>query len=162
MDALLNRIWYLSRCTIGEFFFNGAAVKVCYILEDVSRKDGVKVPNETCIPAGLKYKIGRVFSPKFGKIVPIIYTEIIGKGDSPDDYVIKDAFGNVWKCVEIHAGNTDVDTDACQLPGLEAYSMAQKVLRSRDACTIVYKLIFDALDAGEEINYTIVNKNIAA
>lgn len=164
MDALLKRIHFLTRCTIGEFFFDGSKVKVCFILEDVARVDGVKVPGVTCIPSGLKYKISRVYSPKFKMIVPVIYTDIIGKGDTPDDFVIKDDFGNVWKAVEIHAGNSDIDSDACQLPGMEMYPLAQRVLRSRDACTKLYKLIFDALDAGHEINYTIVNAplNLAA
>jgi|SRR6185295_1835293 len=158
MDALLNRIFLLSKCTIGEFFFDGHFI--CYMLEDMERADGVKIANVTCIPHGLKYFIGRALSPKFKKVVPVIYTHRIGSGTSPGDYEIRDAFGNVWKAVEIHPGNDDTNTDACQLPGLQKDVAAQRVLNSVKACEKLYPLIFDALDRGETINYTI--QHIAA
>lgn len=148
-------MWFLSESTIGELYFDG--VFQCYILEDVERAKGVKIPGQTAIPFGLNYKIGRVFSPKHKIVVPIIYTDLIGKGGNPGDYEIHDPTGLKWAAVEMHSGNKAVDTDACQLPGLGKDIYHQDVSQSKDACKNVYKTIFDVLDRNETINYLIIN-----
>lgn len=153
MEALLKRIWFLSECTIGELYLDNTFV--CYVLEDIERADGVKVAGETCIPSG-NYKIGKVFSPKHKKVCPVIYTEIVGSGDTPSDYIIKDVYNNVWSCVEMHSGNTAADSLACQILGLEKDIANQRVNKSRDACAVVYQKIFDGLQQGV-INYSIVD-----
>lgn len=158
MDALLKRIWFLGESTIGELFFDGKFC--CYILEDVERANGVKIPGTTCIPFGLSYKIDRAFSSKHKIVVPVIYTHLIGKGDSPGDYEICDTTGLKWSAVEMHSGNTAIDSIACQICGLQKNLETQWVGHSVRACEKVYKIIFDTLDSGEEINYLIVNATL--
>jgi hypothetical protein len=76
-----------------------------YTLEDVPRPYGVKIPGETCIPDGV-YKIELTWSPRFQKIMPLIYTE-------DDDSINKK--GITFTGVRVHGGNTHEDTEGCPI-----------------------------------------------
>ena len=117
MILILHRKWLSKDCTIGELSIGSSTERECYILEPPVREiPGVpvekwKVPGHTAVPKGT-YKIERRFSPKHGKIVP-------------------------WLCgipgfedVEIHSGNTAVDTEGCLLPGLYKDDDNTKVIES--------------------------------
>jgi hypothetical protein len=60
-EILLKRRWYNDRSTIGMLKFGDFW---CFTLEDRVRAPGVKMQNETAIPAGV-YKIIIDFSQRF-------------------------------------------------------------------------------------------------
>lgn len=126
-DFKLYRRWFSTKSTIGELMFidpSGAEHKICDILEDEARPDGVKIKGSTCIPAG-QYEMKLTMSARFGRILPIIY-------NSPDLTVRS---GEVkWEGIRIHPGNTDADTEGCLLPGQKGRDI---VLNSREGFTFV-------------------------
>lgn len=150
-------MWFTDLATIGEFFLQGGYLM--YMLEDKHREDGIKVPGLTCIPSGLDYKIGKVYSPGHKMIVPVIYTHMENGGKIPTDFDIRDPLGNKWEAVEIHVGNFPKDSDACQLPGYSKVITPGKeaVYQSRDACKLLYPRIFKLLETYPYIEYQIIN-----
>ncbi len=136
MELELKRTWPDSNCTIGELFIDGGQSRECYILEPPVREiEGVsvikwKVPGHTAVPRG-RYRIIRRFSPKHGKIVPWL-TGIPGFED-----------------VEIHSGNTAIDTKGCLLPGKEKRN--DVVFQSIAAFKSLDSNIAGAIDGGEEV-----------
>lgn len=95
------------RNVIGELFGNGEWL--CYTLEDEVRPDGVKVPGATALPAYDKYWVKPTWSPKFGRMMPLIYTE-------------RDLSINVkgvrFSGVRCHNGVHEGHTEGCVLTGL--------------------------------------------
>jgi len=96
MHVQIIRRWFTTVSTIGELFcgdFSG------FTLEDRVRAPGVKVPGETCIPAG-SYRFWIFDSPHFGR-------KVLRLLDVP-----------MFEDIEMHPGNTSTDTRGCILPGL--------------------------------------------
>jgi uncharacterized protein DUF5675 len=113
MEMLSQRRWYTPTSTISELFLGvthpavvevgstfstGPAVRECFILEDRVRAAGVKVQNETAIPAG-RYRVIVDWSNRFKKYAFHILNVPNFTG------------------IRIHSGNTDKDTDGCLLVG---------------------------------------------
>lgn len=122
MELLLNRAEYQPGRTFGEFDIDG--VPYCYTLEDAVRAPGVKVQNETAIPAG-RYRVRMTFSNRFKKVMP----ELMGVP--------------MFAGVRIHGGNTEADTEGCILVGMH---------RSRagiNTCAPACKHIYAAIAAAE-------------
>ncbi len=142
MILRLERKWLSKDCTIGELFINDLMHGECYILEPPVREiPGVpvekwKVPGHTAVPKGT-YKIERKFSPKHGKVVPWL-TNIPGFED-----------------VEIHSGNTAVDTKGCLLPGVYKDEDNTRVIDSVVAFVGLDAQLKAAEGRGEEIYITI-------
>lgn len=126
VEVLLKRKDYTLKRTIGDFFVNGE--RICYSLEDTVRKNAAgagKVPGRTAIPAG-RYKINFSWSNRFNKMT----FEVVG---------VTNFIGIRW-----HAGNTDLDTEGCQLPGtvkkedkVEGSKMALEALETAVFCAIM-------------------------
>jgi Steigviridae/Suoliviridae L,D-carboxypeptidase/transpeptidase len=119
MQLLSIRRWYTDSCTISELFLNmlltgldlssaseaatlsiGPAIRECFVLEDTVRAPGVKIQNETAIPAG-RYRMVVDWSNRFKKYAFHIL-------DVPN-----------YAGIRMHSGNTDKDTDGCLLVGDE-------------------------------------------
>jgi hypothetical protein len=101
MELTSIRKWYTSSSTISELFLGDInAQRECYVLEDTVRAPGVKIQNETAIPAG-RYRVIVDWSNRFRKFAFHIL-------DVPN-----------FSGIRIHSGNTDQDTDGCLLVGQE-------------------------------------------
>ncbi len=140
MELKLRRTWPDSDCTIGELFIDGSASRECYILEPPVREiedvpvEKWKVSGHTAVPRG-RYRVIRRFSPRHGEIVPWL-AGISGFED-----------------VEIHSGNTAIDTKGCLLPGMDKGDDA--VFRSVVAFKSLDAKIAGAIENGEEVFITI-------
>lgn len=119
----LYRTTFTRNSTIGELWTTepGKERMLAFVLEDVARPYGVKVPGKTCIWVG-KYKIKITYSNRFKRPLPIIYNQ--------EDLSVKSDKA-IWTGVRIHPGNTAEDTEGCLLPGL--VKMEDKVAQSRAA-----------------------------
>jgi hypothetical protein len=103
MELISTRRWYTSTSTISELFLNQdhctqPLERFCFVLEDMVRAPGVKVPGETAIPAG-RYRVIVDWSNRFRKYSFHIL-------DVPN-----------FDGIRIHSGNTDKDTEGCLLVG---------------------------------------------
>lgn len=128
MDTLIKvrRKWLTSESTIGEMFFDNSTEIICYTLEDRLRE--VKIPSETCIPAG-KYEVVFSYSNRFHKFLPLLLN-------------VPGFVG-----VRIHAGNTAKDTDGCILLG---FSKAENIVtNSRAAYSFFFAQIQGAMQNGK-------------
>ena len=96
MDILVHRFEYGDTYTISRMYIDD--VYECYVLEDKVRGPGIKVPNETAIPAGT-YKVIIDYSDHFKEDLPHLL-------DVP-----------MFEGIRIHSGNTDSDTEGCLLLG---------------------------------------------
>jgi hypothetical protein len=104
----------------------------CHTLEDILRLDGVKIPGETCIPAGV-YPVILYMSPRFGRIVPLLQ-------NVPD-----------FDMIEIHGGTTTLDVKGCIVAAYNIVGL--NMLQGRASDDIV--ALMRAND--EEKTITIVN-----
>jgi len=105
----LQRQWYTPDATIGQLIIDGKPF--CFTLEDTCRAYGIKVKGATAIPVTTDffYNIAITKSERFGKELPIIYTQI-----TKDGYVLK-CGGIEFTAIRMHGGNTSADTDGCVL-----------------------------------------------
>jgi len=107
VDIQLCRWNYTARSTIGQLYFTeDAGTPFCYTLEDTVRAGGIKVKKETALPEGL-VKVGINWSNRYGKMMPIIYTEDNGYEVKKDNVSFKGA--------RFHGGNTHKHTESCPL-----------------------------------------------
>ena len=113
--------------TTGRLAVNG--VFLCYTLEP--DEDRAAHP---AIPVGT-YPVTIYHSPKFGRMVPLI------------EHVPGRAF------IEIHPGNTDIDTDGCILLGTAR--AGETVEHSRAACDLLQSTIAGPIAHGEPVTLTV-------
>lgn len=156
MEIIHKRIWVTEKSTTGEYLIDGIA-KPIYVLEDKDRGltndmtleeiNKIKVFGETAIPYG-RYKIIISRSVRFsalaskaaGHLVDVFLPEILGtKG---------------FAGARIHSGNRPEDTEGCQLPGL--IKLTDSVAQSRDAMSIIFPKIQEALSSGKEVYINII------
>jgi len=134
MDLILERIDRNDTCTIGRLTLDGSFE--CWTLEDVVRADGVKIPKETAIPAGM-YTIDITHSPRFDRDLPLLLN-------------VSGFIG-----IRIHPGNDAADTDGCILVGRTRGD--RKILESRIAFDSLFAKLQAAKAKGEPIKIEIVN-----
>ena len=134
MNLLLDRIECNSNCTIGTLSIDDTFE--CFTLEDVVRADGIKIPNETAIPAGL-YTVDITFSPKFNRLLPLLLN-------------VQGFVG-----IRIHPGNTASDTEGCILVGRQRG--ANSILESRAALDTLFPKLQASKKRGDAITIAIRN-----
>lgn len=102
MEMTLQRLTSNRECVIGTLYLDGATE--CWTLEDpLLYDDTANVRGQTCIPEG-RYKVVSLYSPKFGRMMPHL-DEVPGRSQ-----------------IEIHWGNTSMDTQGCILVGQDRLS----------------------------------------
>lgn len=128
-----------EHATLGQLFIDGQYKWFC--LEDRWRPNEIKIPGETCIPAGT-YQVIINRSVRFGKMLPLLLNVPGFEG------------------VRIHPGNTDKDTAGCILVGGSCQPNALPVPRIGDsavACADVQQKIAMALAAGNKVWIEIID-----
>lgn len=133
MELLLARKPSTDGATLGQLFVNGEFA--AFTLEDQVR-DGLKVPGQTAIPAGL-YDVQITRSRRFGRNLP----QLMGVPG--------------FEGIRIHAGNVAADTSGCILVGLS--HAHDSVASSRLAMAELQPRIAGALAKGERVTIRIVN-----
>ncbi len=127
MELTLMRQPSAEGCTLGTLFVDGG--RFCDTLEDEVRAEGEeKVSGKTAIPAG-KYPIRIFDSPRFGRRMPLL----VGVPG--------------FEGVEIHWGNTEVDTTGCILVG--TISSGTMIVQSRAAFDRLWPQIVRAASSPE-------------
>lgn len=114
----------------------------CFTCEDEHR--AVKVAGETRIPDGtyeIKLRDAGGMNEKYGKRYPY-HRGMLHLQNVPN-----------FSWVYIHTGNDDDDTEGCILVGFTgAVTEGENTVgRSREAYESLYKLIIEAIDAGERV-----------
>jgi hypothetical protein len=94
----VGRDTYSSACTMGIMRVDNKILKL-YTIEDRTREDGVKIPGETCIPAGT-YRFVTRRQNKNPQRVVIWILDVPG-----------------FDAIQIHIGNKPKDSRGCILPG---------------------------------------------
>jgi len=122
MELKILRKEFTSQSTIGDFLIDGEFY--FYVLEDMIREPGVKVPGKTAIPEG-RYKVIIDQSTRFKRAMPHVLNVPGFEG------------------IRIHAGNTDKDTEGCPLLG---YTKSKDFVgNSRLAFNRFFDILYEAL-----------------
>lgn len=131
IELTLTRRWFTPKSTIGIMNYNGCFF--CYTLEDLARKDGIKIPDETAIPPG-EYPFIVSYSPRFKTRLPLL--QAVPNFDG----------------IRIHSGNDSADTSGCILVGLDRDT--DRITMSR----LALQMLLDRLKKdGEQGTIKIVN-----
>lgn len=144
MEWRIDRKYKKKGYTISRVYLDGIPFgdgkKYCNCLEDEDRGltsemsleqiKAIKVKGKTAIPTG-RYKVIITYSPRFKKDLPLLLNV---KG---------------YDGIRIHSGNTQEDTEGCQLMGEN--SVKGKVLNSRYWTALVIGIIKAAIARGEEV-----------
>jgi hypothetical protein len=101
----------------------------CYVLEDMLRADGIKVPGATCIAAG-EYWMMLTWSNRFKRMMPLIY--------NTDDFRVV-GNGKEFSGVRFHGGNDEFDTEACLLGGFNVNAEQTRIFNS--SLTMMIKML---------------------
>lgn len=148
-----NRYRYYANSTIGEIFIEGK--RFCYTLEDTVRAHGIKVQNNTAIPANnyYGYKVDIRHSPSFNRDMLILY--------NLEDKETLSFGGITFKYVYAHGGNTNADTDGCILVAKNKGShKVNGVLEGTIQGSMeheLFKIVSEWLSAGEEVIWLVTN-----
>ena len=151
----LIRDIFTDNNTEGRLIYDGKPLefdgKQVYTLEDVARPDDVKIKSKTAIPHG-DYRLTITFSQRFGRLMPLIYN----KEDNGTQYVISGT--KRWDGIRQHTGNTDADTEGCQLVGFSRNDAG--VYSSRDAFKPYFDWLTDELKkySDKSMPYKIINQ----
>lgn len=141
MEILIKRTDRSETFTIGELSINGKfqnytgedkdrGLKSSMSLDEINK---IKVHGKTAIPTG-RYQLIISFSNRFQKYLP----ELLN---------VPGFAGIRW-----HAGNFEVDTDGCQLQGMQKGD--NKILDSKTAMTYLMKKL-EAIEKKEKIWVTV-------
>lgn len=146
MEIKSERVQKSPNATLSVLFVNNR--EYGYVLEDTDRGlvqsmpldeiHRIKVPSRTAIPVG-RYRVAFTWSNRFKREM-IILIDVPG-----------------FSGIRSHAGNWHTNTEGCLLPGLK-YGLENgdfMVGDSRKACIQLDKAVLAALDAGEEVWWTI-------
>lgn len=145
MHLHLTRDIFTDTATLGRLDVDGKTFG--YVCEDTDRGldasmpladiKARKVKGRTAIPAGT-YKLGLHASPSHGGRQMLHLLDVPG-----------------FQFILIHAGNSNADTEGCQLPGLSRDPERMTVARSAPAVAWLEAQIVPLLHQGAEVTYTI-------
>lgn len=119
--------------------------RFCWVLEDIGRPHGVKVPKETCIPEG-HYKCIISVSTRWQKPMLLLYNTVERSVER---------FGVTFTGIRPHGGNRTSDTSGCPLLGYNSDHEGLVFNRASDDLLIEIK---KAIDNGETIDWIISEK----
>ena len=119
--------------------------RFCWVLEDVGRPHGVKVPRETCIPEG-HYRVVISISSRWNKPMLLLY--------NTNEQTVE-RFGVEFTGVRAHGGNDVDDTEGCPLCAYNTDHNGKVWTRASDDLLIKVQ---QAIDAGEEVHWVITEK----
>ena len=142
MKLTLKRNKLQAKRTFGELLDGNK--RLCFVLEDAVREvpgkpvASWKIHGATAIPAG-SYRITLENSPRFGA----------------DTLTVNDVPGFVG--VRMHAGNSEQDTEGCQLLGLAVDAHGIVGGTSRPAVALVKGIVKQVIDHGETVTMDVVN-----
>ena len=138
MEILIKREWLTGNSSIGEMYVNGTLQ--CFTLEDTDRGlnqsmtlaqvAALKQYGKTAIPKG-RYQVILQYSEKHQRVLPLLLNVTDYEG------------------VEIHPGNTAIDTLGCILVGTSRGTDA--IYESRKAFTALFAKLQDAANKHEKI-----------
>jgi len=122
MELKILRKEFTENSTIGDFLIDGESY--FYVLEDMIREPGVKVPGKTAIPEG-RYQVIIDQSTRFKRAMPHVLNVPGFEG------------------IRIHAGNVAKDTEGCPLLG---YTKSKDFVgNSRLAFNRFFDILYEAL-----------------
>jgi len=122
VELKILRKEFTENSTIGDFLIDGEFY--FYVLEDMIREPGVKVPGKTAIPEG-RYQVIIDQSNRFRRAMPHVL-------DVPG-----------FEGIRIHAGNVAKDTEGCPLLG---YTKSKDFVgNSRLAFNRFFNILYEAL-----------------
>ena len=146
----VRRIDDSEEASIGVWYIQD--IPICGNIED-QKQNGLKIKGETRITEGV-YKLGlrydggfhnrylEKFGTDFHKGMLCIYND--------SDWKLKCYDGKEFQYVLVHIGNTDDDTEACQLPNFGVDFETFKGTRSMDAYKKLYPILRDMILESEE------------
>ncbi len=148
MEIINKRIGVLGNATAGLLSVDNKPFG--FVIEDIPRD--TKVKGKTRITAGrYPLKLKEAITP-----LTLRYRQRYGWFDKHIELQDVPGFSNVY----IHIGNFAEDTDGCQVIGLDLTihkgSYANK--QSTKCYKAFYQKVYDALKAGEEVYYTIIDE----
>jgi hypothetical protein len=148
MLLLSNRKWISEDATISDLSIAGE--HECFILEDLVRAEGIKIPGATAIPAG-EYEVvidrSDRFSQKASKLA----------GHPVDVFLPRLLNVQMFSGIRIHSGFRAIDTEGCLITGLTYKRGNAFVGAGRLALGALQPKIQAALDSGEGCRIRIVN-----
>ena len=138
--------------TMGIMLFNGKddfLGRKVYTLEDVARPQGVKIQGETAIWEG-DYWLTITYSNRFKRNMPLIYNDAKTLACTSGD--------KRFDGVRQHIGNTDADTEACQLLGFTRNKVG--VYESTNCFNAYMPFLAEVLKTqiDNKIKLTVINK----
>ncbi len=159
MEILIERKYKKPNYTIGNLYITSpsgedgrGAEWFCNTMEPPigTPLESVTAGSRKAIPSGT-YNIKMQWSPKFGKMLPLIYTP----GTNPPRVLGSLPLGGGMGrgSILIHAGNHPYDTQGCILVGVN--SRVGMIMNSRDCLALLVNQIRTALYIGEEVKITI-------
>lgn len=134
MKLTLVRRWFGPSKTIGKLYVNGRFRY--FVLEDLVRRTGEKVPGQTAIPYG-RYPVSVSVSPRLGRRLPLI----------------EDVPG--FTGIRAHAGIDEAWTEGCVL--ISRRISGGKLVLDREAEGELTDLIDNALSNGEKVTLKVTN-----
>ncbi len=147
LELFQKRTWLTNETTISTLTLDN--VPECYILEDVVREPGVKVPGKTAIPPG-RYNVELTFSPKFQRVLPLVWNIELPDGRK----IVRSPDGRAtWEGIRIHSGNGPEHTEGCLLTG--NLLATNRVLESILAFDHLFAKLATAVKAKKKIFLTI-------
>jgi hypothetical protein len=148
MEITNKRIAHSKNSSLGLLDFNG--VPQYFIIEDEFRT--IKVKGETRIPAG-RYKLAIC---KIDTPLTLKHREQPAYKDWFKYHIEVTGVPN-FTGIFIHIGNTEHDTEGCQLPNLQVKILNGEFVGSfsTDATKHFYSVVYPLLESGQEVYYNV-------
>lgn len=134
MKLTLVRRWFGPDKTIGKLYVNG--IFRYFVLEDLVRPEGEKVPKQTAIPYG-QYPVSVSHSPRLGRRLPLIENVPNFSG------------------IRIHAGIDEKWTEGCVL--ISRKLEGGKLALDRQSEKELAAIISNAIDHGQPVTIIVTN-----